>query len=260
MLFDTHAHYDSRQFDADRDQVLSALPGQGVGLVVNPGCDLDSSRRAIGIAERYPFVYAAVGVHPEDCAGWQDTDVDELRSLAAHPKVVAVGEIGLDYYWKENPPREFQQRVFRAQLALARELDLPVIVHDREAHGDCLSIIREFPQVRGVFHCFSGSAEMAKELVGLGWMISFTGALTYKNARKAVEAAQAVPLDRIMIETDSPYMAPVPCRGERCHSGLARHTCQRLAELRGISPEECARLTFENGTEFYQLQELNAGF
>ena len=260
MLFDTHAHYDSRQFDADRDQVLSALPGQGVGLVVNPGCDLDSSRRAIGIAERYPFVYAAVGVHPEDCAGWQDTDVDELRSLAAHPKVVAIGEIGLDYYWKENPPREFQQRVFRAQLALARELDLPVIVHDREAHGDCLSIIREFPQVRGVFHCFSGSAEMAKELVGLGWMISFTGALTYKNARKAVEAAQAVPLDRIMIETDSPYMAPVPCRGERCHSGLARHTCERLAELRGISPEECARITFENGTEFYQLQELNAGF
>ena len=260
MLFDTHAHYDSRQFDADRDQVLSALPGQGVGLVVNPGCDLDSSRRAIGIAERYPFVYAAAGVHPEDCAGWQDTDVDELRSLAAHPKVVAVGEIGLDYYWKENPPREFQQRVFRAQLALARELDLPVIVHDREAHGDCLSIIREFPQVRGVFHCFSGSAEMAKELVGLGWMISFTGALTYKNARKAVEAAQAVPLDRIMIETDSPYMAPVPCRGERCHSGLVRHTCQRLAELRGISPEECARITFENGTEFYQLQELNAGF
>ena len=260
MLFDTHAHYDSRQFDADRDQVLSALPGQGVGLVVNPGCDLDSSRQAIGIAERYPFVYAAVGVHPEDCAGWQDTDVDELRSLAAHPKVVAVGEIGLDYYWKENPPREFQQRVFRAQLALAWELDLPVIVHDREAHGDCLSIIREFPQVRGVFHCFSGSAEMAKELVGLGWMISFTGALTYKNARKAVEAAQAVPLDRIMIETDSPYMAPVPCRGERCHSGLARHTCQRLAELRGISLEECARITFENGTEFYQLQELNAGF
>ncbi len=260
MLFDTHAHYDSRQFDADRDQVLSALPGQGVGLVVNPGCDLDSSRRAIGIAERYSFVYAAVGVHPEDCAGWQDTDVDELRSLAAHPKVVAIGEIGLDYYWKENPPREFQQRVFRAQLALAWELDLPVIVHDREAHGDCLSIIREFPQVRGVFHCFSGSAEMAKELVGLGWMISFTGALTYKNARKAVEAAQAVPLDRIMIETDSPYMAPVPCRGERCHSGLVRHTCQRLAELRGISLEECARITFENGTEFYQLQELNAGF
>ena len=254
MLFDTHAHYDSRQFDADRDQVLSALPGQGVGLVVNPGCDLDSSRQAIGIAERYPFVYAAVGVHPEDCAGWQDTDVDELRSLAAHPKVVAVGEIGLDYYWKENPPREFQQRVFRAQLALARELDLPVIVHDREAHGDCLSIIREFPQVRGVFHCFSGSAEMAKELVGLGWMISFTGALTYKNARKAVEAAQAVPLDRLMIETDSPYMAPVPHRGKRNHSGYVGLICERLAQIKGITPEECSRATLENGRKFFHIQ------
>ena len=253
MLFDTHAHYDSRQFDADRDQVLSALPGQGVGLVVNPGCDLDSSRQAIGIAERYPFVYAAVGVHPEDCAGWQDTDVDELRSLAAHPKVVAIGEIGLDYYWKENPPREFQQRVFRAQLALAWELDLPVIVHDREAHGDCLSIIREFPQVRGVFHCFSGSAEMARELVGLGWMISFTGVLTYKNARRALEAAQAVPMDRLMIETDSPYMAPTPVRGRRNHSGNLCHICQKLAEVKGLSYEECARITLENGKRFFAI-------
>ncbi len=254
MLFDTHAHYDSRQFDADRDAVLSALPGQGVGLVVNPGCDLDSSRKAIAIAEQYPFVYAAVGVHPEDCGSWQDSHVDELRSLAAHPKAVAIGEIGLDYYWKDNP-RELQQRVFRAQLALAEELDLPVIVHDREAHGDSLAIVREFPRVRGVFHCYSGSAEMARELVGLGWMISFTGVLTYKNARKAVEAAQAVPLDRIMIETDSPYMAPVPHRGERNHSGLVRHTCERLAELRGISLEECQRITFENGLRFYQIQE-----
>ena len=254
MLFDTHAHYDSRQFDADRDAVLSALPAQGVGLVVNPGCDLDSSRKAIAIAEQYPFVYAAVGVHPEDCGGWRDGDVDELRSLAAHPKVVAIGEIGLDNYWKDNP-RELQQQVFRAQLALAQELDLPAIVHDREAHGDSLAIVREFPRVRGVFHCFSGSAEMAKELVGLGWMISFTGVLTYKNARKAVEAAQAVPLERIMIETDSPYMAPVPHRGERNHSGLVRHTCERLAEIKGIPPEECQRITFENGIRFFQIQE-----
>lgn len=253
MLFDTHAHYDSRQFDADRDQVLSALPGQGVGLVVNPGCDLDSSRQAIGIAERYPFVYAAVGVHPEDCAGWQDTDVDELRSLAAHPKVVAIGEIGLDYYWKENPPREFQQRVFRAQLALAWELDLPVIVHDREAHADSLSIVREFPRVRGVFHCYSGSAEMARELVDLGWMLSFTGVLTYKNARRAVEAAQTVPLDRLMIETDSPYMAPVPHRGKRNDSGYVRHICERLADIKGVSFEECARITLENGKRFFGI-------
>lgn len=253
MLFDTHAHYDSRQFEADRDAVLSALPGQGVGLVMNPGCDLDSSRKAIEIAERYPFVYAAVGVHPEDCGGWQDEDVEELRKLAAHPKVAAIGEIGLDYYWKDNP-RELQQQVFRAQLALAEELDLPVIVHDREAHGDSMTIVREFPRVHGVFHCFSGSVEMAKELVGLGWMISFTGVLTYKNARKVVEVAQAVPLDRIMIETDSPYMAPVPHRGERNHSGLVAHTCERLAEIKEISRSECERITYENGVRFYHIK------
>ena len=253
MLFDTHAHYDARQFDSDRDAVLSALPGLGVGLVVNPGCDLESSRRAVALAEQYPFVYAAVGVHPEDCADWQDGDVEELRELSARPKVVAVGEIGLDYYWEENPPRELQKRVFRAQMALARELDLPVIVHDREAHGDSLDIIREFPQVRGVFHCFSGSVEMAQELVRRGWMISFTGVLTYKNARKAVEAARAIPMDRLMIETDSPYMAPVPHRGERNHSGFVVHTCQRLAEIKGIDTEECARITMENGKRFFQI-------
>ena len=253
MLFDTHAHYDSHKFDADRDAVLSALPGQGVALVVNPGCDLDSSRRAVALAERYPFVYAAVGVHPEDCGGWQDGHLDELRELAAHPRVVAVGEIGLDYYWKENPPKELQQQVFRAQLALGLELDLPVIIHDREAHGDCMDIVREFPDVRGVFHCYSGSAGMAQELVRRGWMISFTGVLTYPNARKAVEAAQAVPLDRIMIETDSPYMAPVPHRGKRNHSGYVAHICERLAELKGISAEECARITLENGRRFFQI-------
>ena len=253
-LFDTHAHYDAAQFDTDRDEVLSALPGQGVGLVVNPGCDLDSSRKAIALSERYPFVYAAVGVHPEECGDWQDQDVDTLRSLAAHPRVVAVGEIGLDYYWEENPPKELQQRVFRAQMALARELDLPVIVHDREAHGDSMDIVREFPEVRGVFHCFSGSAEMAKELVKRGWMISFTGVLTYKNARKAVEAAQAVPLERLMIETDSPYMAPVPHRGKRNHSGYVAHICRRLAELKGITPEECSRITMENGRSFFRIR------
>ena len=253
-LFDTHAHYDSHQFDSDRDEVLSALPGQGVALVVDPGCDLESSAKAVELSGRYPFLYAAVGVHPEDCADWTDGAVDELRALAARPKVVAVGEIGLDYYWKENPPRELQKRVFRAQMALARELDLPVIVHDREAHGDCMDIVREFPEVRGVFHCFSGSAEMAKELVRLGWMISFTGVLTYPNARKAVEAAQAVPLDRLMIETDSPYMAPVPHRGKRNHSGYVAHICRRLAELKGLDLEQCSRITLENGRHFFQIQ------
>ena len=171
-----------------------------------------------------------------------------------HPKVVAIGEIGLDYYWEENPPKEFQQQVFRAQMALAEELDLPVIVHDREAHADSLAVVKEFPEVRGVFHCFSGSAEMAKELIKLGWMISFTGVLTYKNARKAVEAAEAVPIESIMIETDAPYMAPVPHRGERCDSSLVVHTCERLAEIKGITAEECARITMENGKRFFGIK------
>ena len=253
-LFDTHAHYDARQFDPDRDQVLAALPGHGVELVVNPGCDLASSRRAVELARCYPFVYAAVGIHPEECGDWEEAQLDELRLLAALPRVVAVGEIGLDYYWEENPPRELQRRVFRAQMALARELGLPVIVHDREAHGDSMAIVREFPEVRGVLHCFSGSAEMARELVGLGWMISFTGVLTYKNARKAVEAAQAVPLDHIMIETDSPYMAPIPHRGERNHSGYVCHVCERLAELKGITADECSTITQGNGRRLFHIQ------
>ena len=253
MLFDTHAHYDSHKFDTDRDAVLSSLPEKGVSLVVDPGCDLESSAMAVELAQQYPFLYAAVGVHPEDCADWEDDWTDLIAELAAAPKVVAIGEIGLDYYWKENPPRELQQEVFRAQLGLAEALGLPVIVHDREAHGDCMDIVRQFPNVRGVFHCYSGSAEMAKELVRLGWMISFTGALTYPNARKAVEAAQAVPMDRLMIETDSPYMAPVPCRGRRCDSSLVVHTCARLAEIKGLTLEECARVTLDNGKRFYGI-------
>ena len=253
LLFDTHAHYDSRQFDADRDEVLSGLPGRGVGLVVNPGCDLPSSRKAVEIARQYPFVYAAVGIHPEDCGDWEESQLEELRRLTADPKVVAIGEIGLDYYWKENPPRELQKEVFRRQLELAQSLRLPVIVHDREAHGDCMDLVRDYPQVTGVFHCFSGSAEMARELVARGWMISFTGVLTYQNARKAVEAVQAVPIERIMIETDSPYMAPVPFRGKRCDSGLVRYTCERLAEIKGISPEECAEITLANGKKFFGI-------
>ena len=252
-LFDTHAHYDAPQFDPDRDALLAALPGRGVSLVVDPGCDLESSAAAVALARRYPHVYAAVGWHPESCAPYTPGSLAQLRAWAADPRVVAIGEIGLDYYWAENPPRELQRAVFRAQLELAEELDLPVIVHDREAHGDTMDLVRAFPGVRGVMHCFSGSAEMARELVDRGWMISFTGVLTYKNARRAVEAALAVPLERLMLETDAPYMAPEPCRGKRCDSTLLVHTCARLAELKGVDPETCARVTRENGCRFFGI-------
>jgi len=253
MLFDTHAHFDAEQFDADRHEVLAELPQRGISLVVNPGCDIPSSRIAVELAEQYPFLYAAVGYHPESCAPYVESALDLLRDMAKHPKVVAIGEIGLDYYWEENPPKELQQQVFRAQMALAQELDKPVIVHDREAHGDSLAIVKEFPQVKGVFHCYSGSVELARELTKLGWMISFTGVLTYKNARKAVEVAEAIPIEYLMIETDSPYMAPVPHRGKRNDSGYVLHICEKLAEIKGISTEECARITLENGKRFFRI-------
>ena len=255
MLFDTHAHYDDEAFDADRDALLTALPDCGVGLVIDPGCDLTSSRRAVELAAAYPHVYAAVGIHPENCGGCTDDDLAALRPLAQQPKVVAIGEIGLDYYWEENPPREFQQQVFRRQLALARELQLPVIVHDREAHADALSIVREFPDVTGVFHCFSGSPEMAQELLKLGWYLGFDGPVTYKNARRAPEVAAVTPLDRMLIETDSPYMTPVPYRGKRNDSGYVRLVAEKLAEWKGVAPEEMARLTTENGKRLFRISD-----
>ncbi len=269
MLFDTHAHYDAEQFDPDRDEILAGLharksvrafsgePVTGGELVVGISQDLGDSldpyqMTAAGTREVMFNVFEGL-VKPDSCGPWREEELEDLRQMAKHPKVVAIGEIGLDYYWEENPPKELQQQVFRAQMALAEELDLPVIVHDREAHGDSLAVVREFPRVRGVFHCFSGSAEMAGELVRLGWLISFTGVLTYKNARRAVEAARAVPLERIMIETDSPYMAPVPHRGTRNDSGYVRYVCERLAEIKGVPPADCAAITLETGKRFFRI-------
>ena len=254
MLFDTHAHYDDESFDADRDAVLTALPEQGVGLILNPGCDVESSRKAVRYAAAYPHVYAAVGIHPENCGGCTAGDLDAIRALAQQPKTVAIGEIGLDYYWAENPPRDFQQQVLRQQLALARELALPVIIHDREAHADTLAIVREFPGVTGVFHCFSGSPEMARELLKMGWYLGFDGPVTYKNARRAPEVAAVTPLDRMLIETDSPYMTPVPYRGQRNSSAYVHLVAEKLAEWKGVSPEELARVTTENGKRLFCIR------
>lgn len=253
MYFDTHAHYDSGAFNADRKEVLASMPQQGVELILNPGCDLESSRTAVALAEEFPHVYAAVGVHPSDCGDWEDGTLLELRQLASHRKVRAIGEIGLDYYWKDNPPRALQQNVFHRQLELAQSLCLPVIVHDREAHQDCLSIVREHPQVTGVYHCYSGSLEDAKVLVKLGWMLSFTGVITYKNARKALEVIDWLPMDRIMIETDSPYLTPEPFRGKRNDSGHVHLVAETIARVKGLSPEEVAAVTLENGRRFFGI-------
>lgn len=253
MLFDTHAHYDSGAFNADREEVLASMPDQGVELILNPGCDLESSKTAVSLAERFPFMYAAVGVHPSDCETYTDEVEAELRKLAEHPKVKAVGEIGLDYYWEDNAPAEVQKAVFRRQMDLARELKLPVIIHDREAHRDCLEIVKEYPDVTGVYHCYSGSVEDAKILVKLGWMLSFTGVVTYKNARKSLEVIQWLPMDRIMIETDSPYLTPVPFRGKRNDSGKVGLVAETIAQVKGLDVEEVIRITTENGKRFFRI-------
>ena len=249
-IFDTHAHYDADQFASDREAVLTALPAAGVGLVVDPGCDVASSREAAALAERFGHVYAAAGIHPEDCAGCTDADFDAIRELCRREKVVAVGEIGLDYYWKENPPRDFQEQVFRRQIELALELDLPVIIHDRES----LRIVLDYPGLRGVFHCFSGSPEMAQELLKRGWYLGFDGPITYKNAKRAPEVAAITPMDRIVIETDAPYMAPVPFRGKRNDSRYLPYVVEKLAEWKGVTPEEMTDITWQNGKRLFGLE------
>ena len=254
MYFDTHAHYYDDAFEPDRDALLAALPARGLALAVCPGCDLASSAASVALAERYDFLYAAVGFHPENCAGVTDGDFAALEALLDHPKVVAVGEIGLDYYWEENPPREFQQEVFRRQLALAEKHGLPVIVHDRDAHGDAIALVEQFPNVRGVFHCYSGSLEDAKRLVKLGWYLGFNGAATFKNARKAPEVIAWAPLERILIETDAPYLAPVPFRGKRNDSGYLPYIVEKIAAYKGLTAEAVAEATTQNAKNFYGIE------
>ena len=250
MYFDTHAHYDSSHFDADRHELLASMPGLGVDCIIDPGCDKASSRAALELAERYPFVYAAVGWQPEEWESWTFESAALLRRLAAHPKCVAIGEIGLDYYWDKGH-KELQYEMFVTQLELALELGKPVIIHDREAHEDCLKITGRYPSLRGVFHCFSGSVEMAKELVARGWHLGFDGPITYKNARKALEVLDWCPMERILIETDSPYLTPVPFRGKRNDSGTLRYIVEKIAEIKGRSPEDIAAITSQNARRLF---------
>ena len=253
MLFDTHAHLNDPAFDPDRESLLESFAQAGVGLVMNAGCSLESSRDIVAMADQYPWLYASVGSHPDSASEVNEEVLEEYRKLCKlSDKVKAIGEIGLDYYY-EDIPREIQQKAFRMQMALAQELDLPVIVHERDAHNDGMAIVKEFPKVKGVFHCYSGSAEMARQLVNLGWYIGFTGVLTFKNARKAVETAASIPLDRIVLETDCPFLAPEPFRGKRNHPGYLYRMAEKLAEIRGISVEEVHQATFENGKRLYRI-------
>ncbi|MBQ3405538.1 MAG: TatD family hydrolase [Oscillospiraceae bacterium] len=254
MFFDTHAHYDDIQFDEDRNNLLSSLPDSGISLVVNPGCDMETSEKAIRIAESYPFIYAAVGYHPHYADKLDDAGIAELRRLSGNARVVAIGEIGLDYY-RNRSPRDSQQEAFRRQLELARELELPVIVHEREAPGDTLSIIAEYDGVCGVCLCFSGSWESAKTLLDRGWYLSFAGPVTYRNSRKAPEVAAKMPLDRLLIETDSPYLSPEPMRGRRNSSLNLHYTAEKIAEIRGIDVNELAEITMENGKRLFRIND-----
>jgi len=251
MFFDSHAHYDDEAFDADRDQLLSSLLQNNVSNIINIGADMPSSRRSIEIAEKYPFAYAAVGVHPHDAKNFTDSDLDELKVMSAHPKAVAIGEIGLDYHY-DNSPREAQKEVFKKQLCLAKELDMPVIIHSREATEDTLSILKEFTP-KGVVHCFSGSVETAKTVLDMGMYISLGGPVTYKNAVKTVEVAAFVPIDKLLIETDCPYLAPVPYRGKRNSSLYIHATAEKIAEIKGMTVEELARITLDNTKRLFNI-------
>jgi len=254
MYFDTHAHYDDAAFDPDREALLDALPAAGVDLVVDPASDLPSALRARDIAEARSFVRFAAGIHPEAVDTADEAALAAVRALLSHPKCVAVGEIGLDYHYGAQT-KEAQKALFRRQLALARDAGLPAVVHVREATEDALAAVREFPEVTGVFHCFTGSWETAREMLSLGWYLGFGGAVTFKNARKGPETAARMPLSRLLLETDCPYMAPVPHRGERNSSLLLPLVAARIGELRGVPAEEIAAAAEENGRRLFRIAD-----
>lgn len=254
MLFDVHAHYDDERFDEDRDIILSSMLDNNVGHIINIGYNLKSSRDSIALSEKYPFMYAAVGFHPSDAHLMTKADFDEIKRLAQHPKVVAIGEIGLDYYYGKET-EEVQRRVFREQIELAKEVNLPFQVHNRDSTRDCVDILREanMGERRGMMHCFSESRETAKKILDLGMKISIGGVLTFKNNVKTVEVVKYVPIEDLMIETDCPYLAPVPYRGKRNSSLYIHAVAEKIAELKGMDVEEVIAITEKNAMEFFSI-------
>ena len=252
MYFDTHAHYDDKRFNDGRDELLGSMNDAGITMILNAGSSLRTSKFSVELAFKYSFVYASVGVHPHDAKSMTDGSVLELSELLSHPKAVAVGEIGLDYHY-DFSPRDVQRKRFLEQLELARRLDKPVIIHEREALQDTLDIMRDYRDLTGVFHCFSGSWETAKTVLDMGWYLSFTGIITFKNARRVLEVLERMPADRMMLETDCPYMAPEPMRGQRNSSLYLPHIAEKVAQVRGITTEEVAAVTMENGMKFFGI-------
>lgn len=254
MFFDTHTHYDDKRFDDDRFALLAGMKAQNVSFILNAGADMHSSFTSVELAEKFDFIYAAVGVHPHDAKEMTDSDFITLETLLKKPKVVAVGEIGLDYHY-DFSPREIQKEIFKKQLDLAGKLNKPVIIHNRESTEDCLSIVKEH-SVKGVFHCFSGSLETAKIVVAMGYYLSFGGVITFDNAKKFIDIIKWIPEDKILIETDCPYLAPVPYRGQRNHSGFIVKVAEKIAEIKGWSLEKTAEITLNNGKTLFKIEGI----
>lgn len=256
MIFETHAHYDDEQFDLDREELLSSMPEQGVGTIVNVSATYESCRRVVDLVQKYPFMYAAVGIHPDEVGSLNEERFAALKELCGREKVVAVGEIGLDYYW-DNESHDVQKEWFVRQLDLARELNLPVLIHSREAAADTMEIMKEHGQgLRGVIHCYSYSKEQAKEYVKMGYYIGVGGVVTFKNARKLKETVEEIPLTSIVLETDCPYLAPVPFRGKRNNSSYIKYVAEEIAEIKGISYEAVVEQTEKNARDLYNLTEV----
>ena len=250
MYFESHAHYDDERFDADRDTLLASFPAEGIETVVNASSDIKSSKASIALSEKYPFFYAAVGVHPHEVENITEADIDELRELSKHPKVVAIGEIGLDYYY-DLSPRDLQRHWFKRQLELADELKMPVIIHSRDAAQECFDIIKNSNVRNGVIHCYSGSAEMAEEYIKMGFYIGVGGSLTFKNNKKGVETVERIPIEKILIETDSPYLAPVPYRGKRNDSRLLKYVVERISQIKNIPENDICNITKNNAQNLF---------
>lgn len=250
-IFDTHSHYDDEKFNPDREALLNALPGQGVSFAVSCGCDLKSTEFNKNLAEKYDYMYFAAGFHPENLNGAGLEDLDKIAEYAKHRKCVAIGEIGLDYYWMDSP-KETQKEFFIQQIELAKSLGMPVIVHDRDAHGDTLEILKATKPC-GVVHCFSGSKEMAGDIINIGMYIGLNGVSTFKNARKSLEVVKEIPIERLVLETDCPYLAPEPVRGRRNDSSLIPHIAEKLGSVLGIEPQELLNITNENAKRLYRL-------